>query len=188
MGSHVFIGERVVIAQWDEPGASGVAEFNQGGKAVVELGNYMQLNRETAIELSGGGSVSIGAQVGIQMRCFLQAAFCPIKIGNRAMVAPYCVFLTGEPRARNTEPIDGNGWDIRGPIVVEDDAWLGVGVKVLGGVTIGEGAVVAAGSVVTSDIPAGAVAAGNPARLIRRRADLTSDIGKSTEDGVSKVR
>lgn len=187
-GSHVFVGERVVIAQWDESGVSGAQERIRPRKAVVELGNYVQLNRETAIELVDGGSVSIGVQVGIQMRCFFQAAACPIKIGNRAMVAPYCMFLTGEPRTGNPRLADGKGWDIRGPIVVEDDAWLGVGVKVLGGVTIGEGAVVAAGSVVASDIPAGGVAAGNPARLIRQRADLTPGVGESTKDGVSEVR
>lgn len=54
------------------------------------------------------------------------------------------------------------------PVVIRDKVWLGFNVIVLKGVTIGEGAVVAAGSVVTRDVPAFAVVGGNPARMIRQ--------------------
>lgn len=54
------------------------------------------------------------------------------------------------------------------PIIIEDDVWLGYGVKVLKGVTIGKGSLIGACSVVTKDIPAGVVAAGNPCRVIRK--------------------
>lgn len=54
------------------------------------------------------------------------------------------------------------------PVVIETKAWIGFGAKVLKGVTIGEGAVVGAGSVVTRDVPPYTVVAGNPAREIRR--------------------
>jgi len=53
------------------------------------------------------------------------------------------------------------------PIVIEDSAWIGAGAIILAGVTIGRNAVVGAGSVVTKDVPAGAVVAGNPARVIK---------------------
>jgi carbonic anhydrase/acetyltransferase-like protein (isoleucine patch superfamily) len=53
------------------------------------------------------------------------------------------------------------------PIVIEDHVWIGCNVRVLGGVTIGTGAVVSAGSVVTSDVPPATLVAGNPARPIR---------------------
>ena len=52
---------------------------------------------------------------------------------------------------------------------IGSDAWIGAGCVVLAGVTIGEGAVIGAGSVVTSDIPPNAIAAGNPARVLRHR-------------------
>jgi galactoside O-acetyltransferase len=57
---------------------------------------------------------------------------------------------------------------IRRPVVIEDKSWVGMHVIILKGVTIGEGAVVAAGSVVTKDVPPYTVVAGNPARVIRR--------------------
>jgi acetyltransferase-like isoleucine patch superfamily enzyme len=53
--------------------------------------------------------------------------------------------------------------------VLEDDVWLGYGVVVLSGVTIGTGTVVGAGSVVTRNLPAGVIAVGVPARIIRER-------------------
>ena len=53
------------------------------------------------------------------------------------------------------------------PIVIKDDAWIGMNVIILKGVTIGEGAIVGAGSVVTKDVPAWTVVAGNPAKVVK---------------------
>lgn len=57
----------------------------------------------------------------------------------------------------------------RGPIVLGNDVWVGVRAIILSGVTIGDGAVVAAGSVVTKDVPPYAIVGGNPARIIKFR-------------------
>ncbi|NUQ39504.1 MAG: hypothetical protein HUU23_17315 [Caldilineales bacterium] len=57
----------------------------------------------------------------------------------------------------------------KGDIVIEDDVWLGVGAIVLDGVTIGRGAVIGAGAVVTESIPAYAIAVGAPARVVGHR-------------------
>jgi acetyltransferase-like isoleucine patch superfamily enzyme len=61
----------------------------------------------------------------------------------------------------------------KGNIIVGDDAWISFGVIVLGGVSIGPGAVVGAGSVVTRSIPDGAIAIGNPAKVVKMRKELT---------------
>ena len=68
----------------------------------------------------------------------------------------------------------------KGPVTIRNDSWIGTGAIILSGVTIGEGAVVAAGAVVTKDVPAGAIAAGNPARVIKNRSELT-DTGSNNE-------
>lgn len=57
----------------------------------------------------------------------------------------------------------------KGDIIIEDDVWIGANVTILSGIRIGQGAVIAAGSIVTKDIPAYAIATGNPARVIKYR-------------------
>jgi maltose O-acetyltransferase len=61
------------------------------------------------------------------------------------------------------------GYEGTRPIVIEDDVWIGARVTILGGVNIGTGAVIGAGSVVTKNVPPYAIVAGNPAKLIRYR-------------------
>jgi len=90
---------------------------------------------------------------------------CHVLLANRVVVNGY----DGHPldplaRARN-EPPDAAG---RAPIVIHDYAWIGNDVTILPGVTIGSGAVVATGSIVTTDIPSMTVAAGVPAKVIRK--------------------
>lgn len=99
-----------------------------------------------------------------------------IRIGDGTVVAPRVQFLTAghpvEPSERVTrDPVTGQrngGYAINKPITIGKDCWIGAGALILGGVTIGDGATIGAGSVVTRDIPAHVVAAGTPARVIRR--------------------
>ena len=69
------------------------------------------------------------------------------------------------PQERQANPLAG----ATAPITIEDDVFIGMQVLILKGVTIGEGSVIGAGSVVTRDIPAGVIAAGNPAKVIKAR-------------------
>jgi maltose O-acetyltransferase len=90
----------------------------------------------------------------------------PITIGAACQIATRVQLLTA------THPIDPEprraGWEYGQPITIGDNVWLGGGVIVCPGVTIGQDTVVGAGSVVTRDLPAGVVAAGTPARVMRR--------------------
>jgi maltose O-acetyltransferase len=74
-----------------------------------------------------------------------------------------------------THPIDPDlrraGWEAAAPITIADNVWLGGGVIVLPGVSIGSDTIVGAGAVVTRDLAEGVVAVGNPARVIRSVSD-----------------
>ena len=111
-----------------------------------------------------GTRVSIGARTFVNYDC-LMLDVAPITIGNACQLATRVQLLTA------THPIDPEprrlGWELAEPVVVGDNVWLGAGVIVCPGVTIGDDTVVGAGAVVTRDLPAGVVAAGVPARVIR---------------------
>lgn len=89
----------------------------------------------------------------------------PVHIGAHAFIAPgVCLSCAGhsiDPKQR------GEGISTSAPITLEEDVWIGANAVICGGVTIGRGSVIGAGSVVTRDIPAGVVAAGRPCRPIR---------------------
>ena len=89
----------------------------------------------------------------------------PVVIGADVMAGPNVQLLTA------THPFDPverrSGWEYAKPITIGDDVWLGGGVIVCPGVTIGGASVIGAGSVVTKDVEAGVIAAGNPCRVLR---------------------
>jgi len=111
-----------------------------------------------------GSHIRIGARVFAS--CGLVALdVAPITIGDDVQIGPNVQLLTP------THPLDPDlrraKWEAAEPIVIKSNAWLGGGAIVLPGVAVGENAVVGAGAVVTRDVPANAVVAGNPARVIR---------------------
>ena len=88
-----------------------------------------------------------------------------ITIGEDVQIGPNVQLL---PPTHPLDPVARRaGWESADPITIEDNVWLGGGVIVVGGVTIGRDSVIGAGSVVTGDVPAGVVAVGSPARVIR---------------------
>jgi len=114
--------------------------------------------------LEYGTRVSIGAGTFFNYDC-LMLDVAPVTIGAACQVASRVQFITA------THPIDPEprriGWESAEPIAIADNVWLGGGVIVCPGVGIGQDTVVGAGAVVTKDLPAGVVAAGVPARILR---------------------
>ncbi|MBV1905885.1 MAG: glycosyltransferase [Pseudomonadales bacterium] len=155
-GEHCYLGERVLIYL-----------DNSGG--TVRLGDRVHLHRENTIQTGSEGSVEIGSDTHIQPRCQFSAYHGAIKIGERVEIAPSCAFYPYDHGMDLDMRITDQPTFSRGGINVEDDVWLGFGVIVLDNVNIGRGAVIAAGAVVTSNIPANAIAAGVPAKIVGQR-------------------
>ena len=158
LGANVFIGDRVII-------------FHAKGGGQVKLGNRVSILRDTIIETGDGGSLTIGADTYIHPRCQLNAYKAPIEIGCGVLIAANCALYPHDHGVAPEQPIRDQPLETKGPIVIGDHAWLGTGVIVLGKVRIGKGAVIGAGSVVTKDIPDGAIAFGVPARVVKMRSD-----------------
>ena len=148
-----------------------------GDRVTLNSDNHgYHLNMHSPVKLyvnRPGALIEIGEQSRIHGTCI--HAFKHVHIGKRCLIAA------------NTQIVDGHGHDLcfddvsqrihsEGEpiaIVIEDDVWIGANTLVMPGVTIGRGAVIGAGSIVTKDIPPMCVAAGNPAKVIRRHSSAS---------------
>ncbi|CVH76862.1 Putative acetyltransferase [Clostridiales bacterium CHKCI006] len=110
-----------------------------------------------------GYHIHLGKQVFINTNCYLMDC-APITIGDHVFIGPHCGFYTASHPLNYT--MRNAGLEKALPITIGSNVWFGGHVVVLPGVTIGDGCVIGAGSVVTHDIPANSVAVGSPCRVI----------------------
>ena len=119
-----------------------------------------------------GRKVKLSAKLRLGDRSSLGDFSClqgDISIGSDVMMAPRCALIADNHRYNDlSRPMNTQGTDFQ-KIVIGNDVWLGYGVIILPGVTIGDGAVCAAGAVVTKDVAPYSVVGGNPAKLIKMR-------------------
>jgi acetyltransferase-like isoleucine patch superfamily enzyme len=177
-----------------------IARYQLGQRAQLDIApdakvDYRGLRHRPPARLSiGAGSIfqgmvacdRDGAEVAIGRNTFFGhssiVTALRVEIGDDVLVSWGCTFVdhdshspswerrSGDVRDTYIGRKDWNGVTVR-PVVVRNKAWIGFNVIVLKGVTIGEGAVVAAGSVVTRDVPDYTLVAGNPARIVRSVRD-----------------
>jgi maltose O-acetyltransferase len=113
---------------------------------------------------SYGQNIQIGDHVYLNFLCTIFDNN-EVHIGHHVMIGPAVQIYTAAHPLQAEARIQG--WEVARPIVIEDNVWLGGAAILLPGVRIGRHAVVGAGAVVTRDVPANTVVAGNPARVIR---------------------
>jgi acetyltransferase-like isoleucine patch superfamily enzyme len=123
------------------------------------LSNLIGVNRPCVVNAQKGSTIEIGHGCGFSGTII--GAFISISIGNEVKCGANTLITDSD-----WHPEDSRS-NSNMPVRIEDNVWLGEGVKVLKGVTIGRNSVIGAGSVVTKDIPANVVAAGNPCRVLK---------------------
>lgn len=108
----------------------------------------------------------------------------PVTIGDHVLMGPDVVILTVLHGFEDPDvPIILQGKQETRPVVIGNDVWIGTRVIILPGVSVGDGAVIGAGAVVTKDVPAGAIVGGSPAEVIRMRGDRLPNPGVEPASG-----
>jgi acetyltransferase-like isoleucine patch superfamily enzyme len=116
---------------------------------------------------AGGAEIRVGRNVFVNQNCTFYD-LGGLDIADDVMIGPNVSIITaGHP----LEPSPRRAVTIGRPIVIERNAWIAAGSTIVGGVTVGENSVIAAGSVVTRNVPANTLVGGNPARIIRSIGD-----------------
>ncbi len=116
---------------------------------------------------AGGDEICVGRNVFVNQNCTFYD-LGGLDIGDDVLIGPNVSIITaGHP----LDPKERRRTTIGKPIVIEKNVWIAAGATIIGGVTVGQNSVVAAGSVVTKDVPPNTLVGGNPARVIRAIGD-----------------
>ncbi len=143
-------------------------DFFQSSVGAIRIDKGSRIERNTRINSGFGGYIHIGKGVLVDDGTHIMAQ-ASISIGDFSQISSNC-FITDFNhvyKSRNM-PIVKQGYN-RKPVVIGKDVWIGTHSVILSGVTIGDGAVIGAGSVVTHDVESFCVVAGNPAKVLKRR-------------------
>jgi serine acetyltransferase len=138
----------------------------RGGEDGIVLEDNVILNRNCMV-LAKAGSLKLGRNTSIGSNCVM-VSMSGLEMGSSVLVAGGCYFSSGAYHTGDADDafMDQGAYS-KGPIVIEDNAWIGTGAIILDNVRVGRNAVVGAGAVVTKDVPARSVVAGVPARVVK---------------------
>ncbi|MEA2283157.1 MAG: hypothetical protein QOK21_3764 [Solirubrobacteraceae bacterium] len=171
---HWEFARRRAFCRW--PVHGNVLEMLREGR--LELGEHVLLEPGVWLTAMAPGRIVIGTgsflNLGVQV-----AALERVEIGAHCMFANGCFVTDSDHRFEDlSKPITWQGFTSKGPTRVGDNTWCGANVVITSGVTVGERCVIGANAVVTRDLPPFSIAAGAPARVIRR-------FGPAAERGTS---
>lgn len=139
------------------------------GTARITLGKGCRLGRECELTTEEGGEIIFGDNIRINRGVTL-TSYTQIHIGSFTIIGEFASLRDANHGMETGTPMRLQP-HTSAPIRIGNDVWIGRGSCILPGITIGDGAVIGANSVVTRDIPPYAIAAGAPARFLRQREE-----------------
>jgi acetyltransferase-like isoleucine patch superfamily enzyme len=163
--TRISLGDSVIIED------NAVLDAKGFGHSQIVINEEVTISRNAIIRTKGS-LLNIGSHSNIGANCIIASnQNSPVSIGENVLVAAYCYIIGGGNYSYDKldVPIMDQGMISKGGIVIEDNVWLGAGVKILDGVRIGTGSIIGTGSVVTRDIPEFSVAFGFPAKVVKKR-------------------
>lgn len=146
----------------------GRLEIDQGSS----IGAYsvLDLHTDPLAEEPTSSVLTIGERTAINEFNNIRPSGATIAIGDNCLISQFVSIIGSNHALTEEAPMRDQAWDIeKSGVTIGDDVWIGTQAVILPGVKIGDGAVVAAGSVVTVDVPARAIVGGIPARILRYR-------------------
>ena len=165
-GSGEFLPEQLARLGPDCVFEAGVLIFHPEN---VALGRNVYVGHQSILKGYYKNRLEIGDETWIGQQCFFHAAG-GLTIGSQVGIGPAVKILTSQhAEAPRAQPIFSAPLEFK-PVIIEDGADIGVGAILMPGVTVGRGAQVGAGAVVTRDVPAYTIVAGSPARVLRERS------------------
>jgi len=161
------LGLRLDRSCYVGPGVSLGPDHTMAFRGVVEVADACELNQ--GVELTPfGGSIRIARRVWLGPYVVIYG-HGGVEIGEQTLISMHCSILSSNHGVPPIGKLIRDTADDLRPTKIGRDVWIGANAVILGGVAIGDGAVVAAGAVVTKDVEPGAVVAGVPARVLRKR-------------------
>lgn len=158
------------------------------GHANVFLGERCKVHDSASLDALRGPGIRLGARVTLNRYAYLQGDIGGIRLGDGVEVNNYTIIngnggvdigadtligpgvkIISYQHAFSADRLIRKQAAIAAPIRIGSDVWIGANAVILAGISIGDGAVIGAGAVVTHDVPAGAVVAGAPARILKMR-------------------
>ncbi|NEQ84737.1 MAG: acyltransferase [Moorea sp. SIO2I5] len=161
--SKLFLGNRVIVE-------NNVTLKCNLEYSAIHIGDR-SIIRSSAMLISAQGKIKIGSDCSVNPFCFLYGAG-DLVIGNWVRIATHTVIVTSNYTFDDLDmPIDLQPSTKKG-VIIEDDVWIGAGVRILDGCRIGKGSVIGAGTVLTKSVEPYSVVVGVPGKVIRKRGEF----------------
>ncbi|WJZ16733.1 Putative acetyltransferase [Corynebacterium guangdongense] len=176
--------DRMISGQWYLPDSAEATEVHERCwthlKAFNDAANLEDASDHLAALLKPGSAVpetwaplfiEYGVNTSFGEGCFINVGMtildcAPVTVGARTLFGPECQLITVGHPVEDVQ-MRRDGWERAQPITIGEDCWFGAGVKVLPGVSVGDRCVIAAGAVVTRDVPDDSMVMGVPGRVVR---------------------